>query len=146
VVRYRKGERFTWHLDALPPPDATGDQRWGGGQRIATLLVYLTELTPAQGGATMFRDLGRASKPLKVAPRKGSALLFFPAAGGVPNVPFDLRTLHCGEPVDVESSTDKWISQLWLRETPYPPTAPPHNNHDEATEAINHYCRRRQTS
>jgi hypothetical protein len=73
-------------------------------------------------------------------PKKGSALLFFPAAGGIPNTPFDIRTLHCGEAVDEASSTDKWISQLWLRESTYTPTAPPGNLHASAKEAITDYC------
>ncbi len=29
-----------------------------GGQRIATLLVYLNEMDNRDGGATLFRDLG----------------------------------------------------------------------------------------
>ena len=62
-VRYRPGEKFTWHLDALPPsPDLVSK----GGQRTATLLVYLTDLPEGDGGATAFRDLG----PLRVRPRK----------------------------------------------------------------------------
>ena len=73
-------------------------------------------------------------------PKKGSALVFFPAAGGIPNIPFDIRTLHCGEAVDEASSTDKWISQLWLRESTYAPTAPPGNLHASAKEAIASYC------
>ena len=137
IVRYRKGEKFTWHLDALAPD---GELASLGGQRIATLLVYLSDLSEEQGGATMFRDLGGDEGPLKVAPKKGSALLFFPAAGGIPNVPFDIRTLHCGEAVAKESSADKWISQLWLRETAYKPTAPPDNSHAAAAAAINEYC------
>ena len=138
IVRYRKGEKFTWHLDALAPD---GELASLGGQRIATLLVYLSDLSEEQGGATMFRDLGGDEGPLKVAPKKGSALLFFPAAGGIPNVPFDIRTLHCGEAVAKDSSADKWISQLWLRETAYKPTAPPDNSHAAAADAINEYCR-----
>lgn len=138
IVRYRKGEKFTWHLDALAPD---GELASLGGQRIATLLVYLSDLSEDQGGATMFRDLGGDEGPLKVAPKKGSALLFFPAAGGIPNVPFDIRTLHCGEAVAKDSSADKWISQLWLRETAYKPTAPPDNSHAAAADAINEYCR-----
>lgn len=51
---YRRNEKFTWHLDALAPSD---DLQSLGGQRTATLLVYLTELTHPDGGATMFRDL-----------------------------------------------------------------------------------------
>lgn len=38
TVRYRPGERFSWHLDALPPTE-TGASR--GGQRTATVLVRL---------------------------------------------------------------------------------------------------------
>lgn len=36
TVRYRPGERFNWHLDALPPSE-TGASK--GGQRTATVLV-----------------------------------------------------------------------------------------------------------
>lgn len=36
TVRYRRGERFNWHLDALPPAE-TGASK--GGQRTATILV-----------------------------------------------------------------------------------------------------------
>jgi hypothetical protein len=78
-------------------------------------------------------------------PKKGSALLFFPAAGGIPNVPFDIRTLHCGEAVSEDSTQDKWISQLWLRENAYRPTAPAGNNHADAMEPIARYCEDSQT-
>jgi hypothetical protein len=73
-------------------------------------------------------------------PKKGSALLFFPAAGGIPNTPFDIRTLHCGEVVDPASDQDKWIAQLWLRQQSYTPTAPPGNSHGSALEAVSKYC------
>lgn len=73
-------------------------------------------------------------------PKKGSALLFFPAAGGIPNVPFDIRTLHCGEVVAEDASQDKWIAQLWLRKGTYTATAPKENNHEEASDAIADYC------
>lgn len=73
-------------------------------------------------------------------PKKGSALLFFPAAGGIPNVPFDIRTLHCGEVVAKDASQDKWIAQLWLRKGTYTPTAPKGNTHAAASDAIADYC------
>jgi hypothetical protein len=54
TVRYRRNEKFTWHLDALSPLESTPDQ---GGQRTATLLVYLKGMSEGSGGATVFRDL-----------------------------------------------------------------------------------------
>mmetsp|Transcript_39910 Transcript_39910/g.56241 ORF Transcript_39910/g.56241 Transcript_39910/m.56241 type:complete len:452 (+) Transcript_39910:89-1444(+) len=137
TVRYRRNEKFTWHLDALAPSNSLEES---GGQRLATLLVYLTDLTEEEGGATMFRDLGGSDGPLRVRPKKGSALLFFPAAGGIPNVPFDIRTLHCGEAVAEHSQQDKWISQLWLRQRKYTPTAPAGNSHAAAVETVAAYC------
>lgn len=173
TVRYRPGEQFTWHLDALGgvPSDEFIKM---GGQRIATLLVYLNDLTDQQGGATMFRDLlepvrfdddddddeivnHQGGTRLSVRPHHGRALLFFPAAGGIPNVPVDLRTLHCGQQVVVaatssnengsdmndDGNNDKWIAQTWLCQNPYTPTAPSNDNrHDRPVvqKAINKYC------
>ena len=65
TVRYRRSEKFTWHLDALSPDEATNES--GAGQRIATLLVYLTDLTEDEGGATLFRDLGGEDGPSKMS-------------------------------------------------------------------------------
>jgi hypothetical protein len=130
TVRYQRNQRFTWHLDALGPADR--DQ---SGQRVATLLVYLTDLAEKDGGATLFRDLN-----LAVRPTKGTALLFFPAAGGIPGTPMDIRTLHCGEVVRGDTSHDKWIAQMWLREKTYRPTVPPGNAHVHAVQAIEEYC------
>jgi hypothetical protein len=139
TVRYQPQEKFTWHLDALAPSDSLNEM---GGQRVATLLVYLTDLGPNLGGSTLFRDLGSTEGEfLKVQPKKGSALLFFPAAGGIPETPFDIRTLHAGEAVASDSSEDKWIAQMWLRENDsYKPSAPPGNSHAMASETIEEYC------
>ena len=64
TVRYKRNERFTWHLDALAP---SAELNKRGGQRVATLLVYLTDLTEKEGGATIFRDLGGPSNgPLRM--------------------------------------------------------------------------------
>jgi 2OG-Fe(II) oxygenase superfamily len=141
TVRYRRNEKFTWHLDALGPLE---QQASPAGQRVATLLVYLTSLEKGEGGATLFRDLRgkEADKYLRVQPKKGMALLFFPSASGIVNCPFDIRTLHCGEMVSANAVQDKWIAQLWLRQRRYTPTAPPGNRHEAATEAIGEFCRR----
>ena len=73
-------------------------------------------------------------------PKKGSALLFFPSAGGIPNTPFDIRTLHCGEAVSDTAQNEKWIAQLWLCQKKYTPTAPEGNLHEDAVEAMRMYC------
>jgi len=52
IVRYRTGEEFSWHYDEIP-----SSQLSNGGQRQATLLVYLNDLDEDQGGGTVFRDL-----------------------------------------------------------------------------------------
>lgn len=135
TVRYRNSEQFTWHLDALGDDKALAQ----AGQRVATLVIYLEDLDDTQGGATMFRDLN-----LSVQPQKGSALVFFPAAGGIPGKPLDIRTLHCGQAVKANEATgdekDKWIAQLWVRESAYTVTAPPGNSHAAASDAIREYC------
>lgn len=71
LVRYAPGQQFRSHFDHVPE-----GQRSNGGQRLATLLVYLNDMDNDEGaaGATVFRDLGLAVKP-----RAGMALLFFPA-------------------------------------------------------------------
>lgn len=62
-LRYRRQEKFTWHLDALSPAESDDNL---GGQRTATLLVYLTDLSKEDGGATIFRDLSAEGSMLKV--------------------------------------------------------------------------------
>ena len=63
LKRYRRNEKFTWHLDALSPEESTMDK---GGQRTATLLVYLTEMPEEDGGATIFRDLSETTESGKL--------------------------------------------------------------------------------
>ena len=88
VVRYEMGDFFNWHQDALPEEEVSCSDA-NGGQRLATLLVYLNDVPASGGGATAFKHLN-----LKVLPQQGKALLFFPAfADGL----VDERTEHAGE-------------------------------------------------
>lgn len=102
VLRYGPGAEYRPHYDYFDPAEpgsSTLLQR--GGQRLATLLIYLN--TPDEGGATTFPDLR-----LTVAPLRGNAVFFrydqpHPAS----------RTLHGGAPV---IAGEKWVATQWLRE------------------------------
>ncbi|RZL35996.1 MAG: 2-oxoglutarate-dependent dioxygenase [Rubrivivax sp.] len=102
VLRYRPGAEYQPHYDYFDPGHvSTPNILKRGGQRVATLVIYLN--TPAAGGATIFPDIG-----LDVAPVKGNAVFFsydrpHPAT----------QTLHGGSPV-VEG--EKWVATKWLRQ------------------------------
>ena len=102
VLHYRPGAEYKPHYDYFDP-DQPGTpailQR--GGQRVATLVIYLNN--PARGGGTTFPDV-----PLEVGPRQGNAV-FFSYERPHPST----RTLHGGAPV---TEGEKWIATKWLRE------------------------------
>ncbi len=102
VLRYRPGAQYRPHYDYFDPAEpGTPTILQRGGQRVATLVMYLHE--PAQGGATTFPDVG-----LEMAPARGTGVFFSydrpdPAT----------RTLHGGAPV---LQGEKWVATKWLRE------------------------------
>jgi prolyl 4-hydroxylase len=101
IQRYLPGKQYLPHFDHFDPnqPDFA-DQLAFGGQRVATLIIYLR--TPDSGGATYFAGLG-----LRVAPRRGSALFF-----SYPEPIISNGLLHGGERV---VSGEKWIATKWFR-------------------------------
>jgi prolyl 4-hydroxylase len=102
VLRYGPGAEYKPHYDYFDPAEAGSATILArGGQRVATLVIYLQE--PEQGGATVFPDLR-----LQVAPRRGSAV-FFSYGQAHPCS----QTLHGGMPV---LAGEKWIATKWLRE------------------------------
>lgn len=101
--------------------------------------VYLTDMDATAGGATAFRDLG----PLRVRPKKGKCLMFFPSFGGEAGAPFDSRVLHAGEVVGKGSKAkEKYIAQFWCHKKPYPPSVPEGSSHEAAEQPIADYIRR----
>ncbi|MFI2231806.1 2OG-Fe(II) oxygenase [Nocardia testacea] len=103
VVRYRSGGQYVPHFDFFSPSDPGSIfHLTGGGQRTATLIVYLNDVEA--GGATHFPDAG-----VSVSPRKGQALYFryFNNIGQL-----DPATLHAGLPV---LAGQKWIINKWVR-------------------------------
>ncbi|TSE19282.1 2OG-Fe(II) oxygenase superfamily protein [Tepidimonas alkaliphilus] len=107
VLRYRAGAQYKPHYDYFDP-QAAGTARLTarGGQRVATVVIYLNE--PERGGGTTFPDVG-----LEVLPQRGSAVFF---AYDQPD-PATL-TLHGGAPV---LEGEKWVATKWLRERPFTP-------------------------
>ncbi len=102
VLRYSQGAQYLPHYDYFDPREAgTPALLARGGQRVATLIMYLAE--PETGGATVFPDLG-----LQVLPKRGQAVFFsYPES-----LPASL-SLHGGEPV---TAGEKWIATKWLRQ------------------------------
>ena len=102
VLHYQPSAEYKPHHDYFDPAQpGIGAVLARGGQRVGTLLMYLS--TPMKGGATVFPDVA-----LEAASIKGNALFFsYDRAHAV------TRTLHGGAPV-IEG--EKWVATKWLRE------------------------------
>ncbi|MGH8819933.1 MAG: 2OG-Fe(II) oxygenase [Rhodoferax sp.] len=102
ILRYAPGAQYRPHYDYFDPhePGTTAILR-RGGQRVATLIIYLCE--PDQGGGTTFPNVH-----LEIAPKRGNAV-FFSYERPDPST----FTLHGGAPV---IAGEKWIATKWLRE------------------------------
>ncbi|MCD7098938.1 2OG-Fe(II) oxygenase [Stenotrophomonas sp. MMGLT7] len=106
ILHYGTGAEYRPHYDYFDPQRAGSEAvARCGGQRVATLVMYLN--TPARGGATVFPDAR-----FEAAAVKGNAV-FFSYDRPHPMT----RSLHAGAPV---LEGEKWIATKWLRERAYP--------------------------
>lgn len=107
ILHYQPGGEYKPHFDyfdpTLPGNEAVLKQ---GGQRIATLVMYLNDVEA--GGSTVFPEVG-----LDVLPRRGHAVYF---AYTTEEGQLDKRSLHGGSPV---SAGEKWIATKWFRQRAY---------------------------
>lgn len=102
VLCYGPGDQYKPHYDYFDPVEpGTPTILQRGGQRVATLIMYLQE--PEGGGATVF-----PSVKVNVLPKRGNAVFF-----SYPRAHPSSLTLHGGDPV---TSGEKWIATKWLRE------------------------------
>jgi prolyl 4-hydroxylase len=102
VLHYTPGAEYRPHHDYFDPAKSgTPVILKRGGQRVATLIMYLN--SPEQGGGTTFPDVG-----LEVAPVKGNGV-FFSYDRAHPST----KTLHGGAPV---IAGEKWVATKWLRQ------------------------------
>lgn len=144
LARYAPGESFGLHLDAdlsgQVPRAATlltylTDGFDGGEtvfprveQTVDTVggspapLPHLSKLVAAGGEALLAAELARGlerycgthSRVLRVSPRAGDAILFFPLA---PDLTVDLDAVHGGCP-PAKGGAHKWIAQQWFNLDP----------------------------
>lgn len=103
ILRYGPGAEYRPHYDYFDPAQPGSARVLSrGGQRVATLVMYLNDV--ASGGATTFPDVG-----LQVQPQMGGAVFF-----SYPQATPASRTLHAGAPV-IEG--EKWVATKWFRES-----------------------------
>lgn len=103
VLHYQIGTEYRPHYDYFPESQL-GSKEFleQGGQRVATLIMYLNDVDA--GGETVFPELS-----LSVAPKKGFAL-YFSYTNSLGQL--DEKTLHGGAPV---VKGEKWIATKWIR-------------------------------
>lgn len=103
VANYGIGGLYKTHTDSTVNREDTDPWMLHIGDRIATLMVYLTDVEA--GGATVFPNAG-----VTCWPRKGSAAFWWNLyKNGEP----DLTTIHGACPVLHGS---KWVSNKWIRQ------------------------------
>ncbi|XP_061359276.1 probable prolyl 4-hydroxylase 3 isoform X1 [Gastrolobium bilobum] len=116
VLHYEVGQKYEPHYDYFLDEFNTKN----GGQRIATVLMYLSDVE--EGGETIFpaakanfssvpwwNDLSEcARKGISVKPKMGDALLFWSMR---PDATLDPSSLHGGCPV---IRGNKWSSTKWM--------------------------------
>ncbi|MBA0560679.1 hypothetical protein Golob_017563, partial [Gossypium lobatum] len=121
VLHYEVGQKYEPHYDYFMDEFNTKN----GGQRIATVLMYLSDVE--EGGETVFpsakgnisavpwwNELSECGKGgLSVKPKMGDALLFWSMK---PDATLDPSSLHGGCPV---IRGNKWSSTKWMRVNEY---------------------------
>ncbi|XP_068645588.1 probable prolyl 4-hydroxylase 3 isoform X2 [Aristolochia californica] len=121
ILHYEIGQKYEPHYDYFLDEFNTKN----GGQRIATILMYLSDVE--EGGETVFpaakvnssslpgyNELSEcAKKGLSVKPKMGNALLFWSVR---PDATLDPSSLHGGCPV---IKGNKWSSTKWMHINEY---------------------------
>ena len=100
ITRYREGEYYKAHFDY----DETFE-----ADRMYTCLIYLSELTDAQGGGTWFARLNLLARP-----KLGRAICWINTDPDGRRHP---ETHHAALP-PVGEDVEKWVVQLWFRGYP----------------------------
>ena len=99
LVRYEKGQQYTPHRDYFEPS-------FKGQNRLFTVLIYLTDLGPEDGGRTIFPELG-----VQVVPKTGSAVFWRNCLDDGTLLPC---SLHTGEVLHTDGKI-KYAVNCWIR-------------------------------
>ena len=111
VLCYGAGGATAPHFDFVAPTNAANQASVArSGQRISTLLIYLTDV--AEGGETVFPRAGWS-----IQPRTGNAIYFESCNR---NGQLDPQSLHAGQPV---VRGEKWVVTKWMRQRRFIPRA-----------------------
>lgn len=107
ILHYVQGAEYRPHYDFFAPENpGSAIHMQKGGQRVATLVLYLNDVEA--GGETVFPEIDFAA-----APRKGGGVFFsYCDRQGK----LDRLTLHGGAPVLIG---EKWIATKWVRQRVY---------------------------
>ncbi|KAK4795561.1 hypothetical protein SAY86_027887 [Trapa natans] len=117
ILHYEFGQKYEPHFDYFSDPFNTKN----GGQRMATMLMYLSDVE--EGGETVFPNANAnfssvpwwdelsecGKKGLSVKPKMGNAVLFWSTK---PDGTVDPASLHGSCPV---IKGDKWSAPKWMR-------------------------------
>ncbi|XP_032409550.1 prolyl 4-hydroxylase subunit alpha-1b isoform X2 [Xiphophorus hellerii] len=103
VANYGVGGQYEPHFDFGRKDEPDAFKELGTGNRIATWLFYMSDVTA--GGATVFPDVGAA-----VWPKKGTAVFWYNLFASGEG---DYSTRHAACPVLVGN---KWVSNKWIHE------------------------------
>ncbi|KAJ9525758.1 hypothetical protein QJQ45_003420 [Haematococcus lacustris] len=143
VLNYHNGQKYEPHFDFFHDQLNAAPEK--GGQRVVTVLMYLT--TPEEGGETVFPNADKkssgpewsecAKKGLAVKTLRGDALMFYSLK---PDGSNDQASLHGSCPT---LKGDKWSATKWIHVGPIrqgatssPALAPGacHDGHEQCKE------------
>lgn len=119
VLRYLPGQSYEEHVDYFPAEPATRGLLYLGGQRVATVLVYLATVPDVAGGQTVFSRLDASAGAVV-----GRALVWLNVR---PDGEVEDRTAHTSAPITDELAV-KYCLKLWFHAYPVmqaEPTASP---------------------
>jgi prolyl 4-hydroxylase len=104
VLCYGPGGSTSPHFDFVLPTNAANQASVArSGQRLSTLLAYLTDVEA--GGETVFPRAGWS-----IQPRRGNAIYFESSNS---RGQLDPQSLHAGRPVE---RGEKWVVTKWMRQ------------------------------